>query len=371
MSNLRLVLLLLALFSLPCAAQEAPPPEKKAPKASPKASATDVEDALFRARVALVEQLLDGDLDARGWRRLGDWHKGRRRYPEAAIHYLIALRTNPKLRYAAYQLACTFSLWGQKDLALKWLERAVELGFWGYPVLEDDDDLSALRGDSRFKACLAKVRAAYPLEAKKNPGQRVVSWPKGLKKPAEGWPVLVFLHGWGDNALSYRSLAKKASELGLVGVALPGPVALMQGSFRWSKTGYASTHSYVQKHLAGLAEKGLDTKRVYLLGFSQGAHHAAGLCAGYPEHYRGALVLSPGGEAPLPTKLLKPERLRRIVLTLGETEDSANKEEAAKLEALWTAAKWPLTKIVHKGGHAFPKDFDERFAKLVAWVRGG
>ena len=58
----------------------------------------------------------------------------------------------------------------------------------------------------------------------------------------------------------------------------------------------AADHHYLQEVLAALATKHkLDLKRTALFGFSQGAMVAADIASRYPDAYRGALLLSPGG----------------------------------------------------------------------------
>ncbi|MBI3724695.1 hypothetical protein HY251_12175 [bacterium] len=56
-----------------------------------------------------------------------------------------------------YNLACSYSLLDDKDLAIASLERAIELGYDDLDHLEKDKDLDALRGDRRFQALVKKI----------------------------------------------------------------------------------------------------------------------------------------------------------------------------------------------------------------------
>lgn len=57
----------------------------------------------------------------------------------------------------AYWVASTYAILGEKDLAFKWLNRAVRLGNENRPHYERDHSLDSLRGDPRFAELMAKV----------------------------------------------------------------------------------------------------------------------------------------------------------------------------------------------------------------------
>ncbi len=52
---------------------------------------------------------------------------------------------------AKYNLACTYALKGDRDLALDWLEKSINAGFDSSDKLREDPDIASLRGESRFK----------------------------------------------------------------------------------------------------------------------------------------------------------------------------------------------------------------------------
>lgn len=53
-----------------------------------------------------------------------------------------------------YNAACFYARAGDKDKAIEFLERGVELGIAGRSWLENDADFKSLRSDARFKAIL-------------------------------------------------------------------------------------------------------------------------------------------------------------------------------------------------------------------------
>jgi eukaryotic-like serine/threonine-protein kinase len=59
----------------------------------------------------------------------------------------------------AYWVGSTFALLGDKDLAFKWLNKAIKLGNQNKPHFENDTNLTSLRDDDRWPELMAKVDA--------------------------------------------------------------------------------------------------------------------------------------------------------------------------------------------------------------------
>ena len=57
----------------------------------------------------------------------------------------------------AYWVGSTYSILGEKDLAFKWLNRAVKLGNQNWPHFEHDKSLNPLRDDLRFAELMTKM----------------------------------------------------------------------------------------------------------------------------------------------------------------------------------------------------------------------
>ncbi len=57
----------------------------------------------------------------------------------------------------AYWVGSTYALIGEKDLAFKWLNKAVRLGNENKPHFEKDTNLDSLRDDPRFAELLEKM----------------------------------------------------------------------------------------------------------------------------------------------------------------------------------------------------------------------
>jgi predicted esterase len=122
------------------------------------------------------------------------------------------------------------------------------------------------------------------------------------KAAAEPMPVAVWLHGYrGYSPDGYfpgetsEAMQKHADVLGAVILGFPATTDLGDDTQMWSEEPVAD-HAYIQDRLKALT-KGMkvDLKRVGLFGFSQGAMVAADLATLYPDSYRGAILMSPGG----------------------------------------------------------------------------
>jgi len=62
---------------------------------------------------------------------------------------LVQLR--PKDPLAQYNLACSYALLKQAELALRTLRKAVELGYRDFRYMREDHDLDSVRHDPRFR----------------------------------------------------------------------------------------------------------------------------------------------------------------------------------------------------------------------------
>jgi tetratricopeptide (TPR) repeat protein len=64
------------------------------------------------------------------------------------------VRLRPSDPLAHYNLACSYALLKKRDLSLKTLRRAVELGYRDFRYMRQDHDLDSVRHDPRFRQLL-------------------------------------------------------------------------------------------------------------------------------------------------------------------------------------------------------------------------
>ena len=71
-----------------------------------------------------------------------------------------ALAIDPEESAILYNVACTYSLLGEKEQALDCLEKAVRNGFGHKAWVENDPDFTSLRNLPRFQALLQRLSGA-------------------------------------------------------------------------------------------------------------------------------------------------------------------------------------------------------------------
>lgn len=132
--------------------------------------ASDFLDALARAEArtaarewkeaaALWETVVRANpVDGRYWYQLATAYYNAKEHRKAIPAYEKVMElgfANPA--HAAYNIACNYALLGEKEQALRWLERAFELRFLNLRHAQTDDALASLRDDPRFRELVALV----------------------------------------------------------------------------------------------------------------------------------------------------------------------------------------------------------------------
>ena len=64
---------------------------------------------------------------------------------------------NEEIANAYYGIACIYSLHGNKKLALQFLEKSIQSGFYDLDRIERDRDLKTIKGDGGWK----KLKVRY------------------------------------------------------------------------------------------------------------------------------------------------------------------------------------------------------------------
>jgi len=65
------------------------------------------------------------------------------------------------VEYLAWHTAAGYSLVGESDWALTWLDRAASLGLLNYPFLMTDPLLARIRGEAGFTQLAERVKRAW------------------------------------------------------------------------------------------------------------------------------------------------------------------------------------------------------------------
>ena len=200
------------------------------------------------------------------------------------------------------------------------------------------------------------------------------------KSAAEPMPVAVWLHGYrGYSPTGYfpgetsEAMQKHADTLGAVIIGFPATTDLGDGTQQWSEEPVAD-HAYIQDKLkAFTAGLKVDLKRVGLFGFSQGAMVAADLATLYPESYRGAILMSPGGmSTPKASERKLPIHATQVYYCFcGAEENQGNvgltKAYAGHLEKV-LGAKVTIKLYEGVSKHTRPPDFMIQFPNWMGAI---
>ena len=104
------------------------------------------------------------------WMRLGYARHANGDLGQALPAHIMAAEFPNSASTGAYNSACVYSLFGNKDKAFVWLQKAIAKGFNNASLLKTDPDLNNIREDARFEQYAAKIQAA---PADNTPGQVV------------------------------------------------------------------------------------------------------------------------------------------------------------------------------------------------------
>ncbi|NBF03297.1 hypothetical protein GV819_13445 [Pseudomonas sp. Fl5BN2] len=313
----------------------------------------DIAKGRWQGMAAMANLYLD-DATPEDFIEAGDNEKSQHdNYAGALTYYLTAARLDPKNAFASYQAAGSLAAMDKNKRAAEYLDQARERGFWQLVLLKEDDELESLHQAPAYKKLLQAAEKNYPAMAK-DAGLAAFSIPQG-KAPAEGWPVVVWLSGFGTEGSD--GIDMRADLLGdkAVLVGINGTLKRDEHRFMWQQDSVASTEAAVSAALKKLEKQTrIDRSRIALMGFSQGAEHAAHLIADYPQQYSGALLLSPGGYR-IPFGENKA-RDKRIVIVHGAQEHESNQKLTATTQQALESGN-QLQSHEHSEGHTFQADW--------------
>jgi tetratricopeptide (TPR) repeat protein len=126
---------------------------------SPRKKATRQELRDMDQEILFLEGLVRRDENyVEALQVLGDDYTRRDRFAEGLKIDERLCKLRPDDALVHYNLACSYSLTEQLDLAVEALEVAINLGYRDFKWMAQDPDLENLREDAAYKKILAKVR---------------------------------------------------------------------------------------------------------------------------------------------------------------------------------------------------------------------
>lgn len=201
------------------------------------------------------------------------------------------------------------------------------------------------------------------------------------KIKSEHPPLLLLLHGYGSNADDLFSLAAGIDDRFLI-ISVQGAYQIAQGSFAWysfdfNKNPYTSNNEEAEKSrltlgkfITEICEKyKADSKKVYLLGFSQGAMMSLSCALTMPDKIAGAVVLSGKLRDEIKPLIADNEQLKALNIYIAHGKKDIrvpfNEAEKANAYLLGKGIK-PTFKILPNDAHQISQECYDDFRKWLS-----
>lgn len=279
-----------------------------------------------------------------------------------------------------YNVACMYSLTGNKDKAFEYLERAIKKGDFPRSItdqMEGDSDLDSIRKDARYKKMLELAKGGKAkggdrrgkATAESKEGSRVdIFVPE--KKSKNGYPVLVVLHGAGGNknetAKIWLDVAREAGAILIV----PQGAEEQGDGYRWGKDIDAVEEAVLGCIDAVARSNKINKSKIVLAGFSQGAMMTWSLALRNADTFCGIIPISGPCNAKSDSAFEDADLAKLKVYTILGGEDKAEMLKSAKDAAKKLEKKGAKVKIAEFEdlGHAYPENADAELAKALKFV---
>ena len=274
---------------------------------------------------------------------------------------------------SAYNVACVHALAGDGDSAIEWLEKAVKLGFANIELLENDADLSSIRGDRRYSSVVtaAKRTATAVLDALRtaaNDSTPIIVFPEGENERTPR-PVIVALHGFGSNGDDLIELYRQPAAS--IGAILVAPTALLpvpgsNNGFQWGPSEHAEVQAVIA--LRKVQEKyPIDREKIILTGFSQGGFMAFSIGLRNPLMFRGVMPVAGGYQSSMLATRPQGKFGQRYYLMVGSEDGSADGYRRAKQD--FDDAGIVNDLRIYRGiGHTYPQNSQQEITRGLRFL---
>lgn len=208
-----------------------------------------------------------------------------------------------------------------------------------------------------------------PEDIKREPDPKTVSLrPAGI--PIERkTPLLVYLHCKTSSPQESQSVMEPLVEAWKCSLLMPC------GSTKMGYKGETAVYDWngqvdeAQIVKAIKETPGIDSKAVFLIGFSAGGFMAYQVALNHPELFKGVLVL--GGDIPMKAlsddKVLAAQPKIPFFLVHGKKDQFFPPARGEKALAYLKAKGFPAVLETHEGGHFFPDDWFGTIKSAIDW----
>ncbi|MBI5763027.1 MAG: dienelactone hydrolase family protein [Planctomycetes bacterium] len=279
-----------------------------------------------------------------------------------------------------YNVACMYSLKGDKDKAFEYLERAIKKGDFPRSItdqMEGDSDLDNIRKDARYEKMVALAKSGKAKGGDRRTGGNMqkaeFKWKVTLPKKHdadEKTPLIVVLHGAGGNMNEAAATWKKAADK--AGAILLTPQGTMkQGDgFNWGQDMDTVEENVLMAIDKVANEHKIDKSKIVLAGFSQGAMMTWSLALRNPDTFCGIIPVSGPCNAKSDSAFDDADLAKLKIYTILGGEDKAEMLKSAKDAAKKLEKKGAKVKVAEFEdlGHAYPENTDAELGKALKFV---
>jgi len=311
-------------------------------------------------------------------------------YVRSASAYLSYVKHNNSDAIALYNLACCFGLMGDSVRAAAFLMASWGKGYRDIQHIRQDTDFDPVRGSSVFKNAMDELEKKALVGTK---GKNKVYVPVATLLPCyvivpedydaeERYPLVIGLHGYGSNYERFSDLFRRDPKSDTAGIdfiyAAPcAPYPITGGTepgYSWTlreedldeKTIWMDS-DYITSLLRELIKSyNVDTTRVYLLGFSQGASMAYNIGLNHPELFRGVIAFGGWFDSTMVSaEALKKAKGMRVFIAHGNSDKAVPIEASLDAYRRLKDAGLDVQLNQFEGGHEVPPQ-TLRFA--IEWM---
>ena len=272
-----------------------------------------------------------------------------------------------------YLRSCMAARIGEMEHALEIIKEALDKGYWyGEEVVRQSPSWQPLQGLPEFER-LATISIARQASGPADP-TFMVEEPEGGCRDAE-CPLLMVLHGNGDNGRYALRAWSPAAAQGLLVASLQSSQVISYGAYVWNDQETALPE--VEEHYREIKRQyRVDESDVVIAGFSMGGETAlrAALNGSIPA--RGFILLGPGGptiDAPegwLPLIKQASGRGQRGYILVGEADVQIQHESIRKLVEILNDHGIPCElETLPDIRHEYPREFEPSITRALNFVR--
>jgi predicted esterase len=274
-----------------------------------------------------------------------------------------------------YLRSCLAARTGRPDFAIRLIEEALDRGFWyGEQVMRETPSWQGLQGLPEFER-LAEICNARQAKAKAAP-RLFTQEPQQGCSTDQPCPLLIALHGNGDNARNVLNAWRPVTSDGWLLAAMQSSQAVSSDAYVWEDQD-AAMRDVAEDYSTLLEQHQVNKERVIIAGFSMGGETALRASLTNIVPAKGFILLGPSGpivNQPEPSLHLieqsSQQGLRGYVI-MGEEDIQIEQEVVRKLVEFLNAHNIPCElEIVPATRHQYPRDFAPIIARAMAFVEG-